>query len=142
MKKNLLLPLAAALASAILFVGCNRDEPEPVAEPADTAVVPTDTAPADTATPPADVAATPPGGTGESTAPMPTTQPMPTATDSGRGFADLDTNKDGGVTRDELDDTEMLDQHFGDADTDGNGSLSQAEVDAHRAKMTAQPPAG
>ena len=141
MKPNL-LALTTALAGALLFVGCDRDD-APAAEPADTAVAPADTMPADTTAPPppTDVAATPPGGTGEPTAPMPTSPP-PTVTDSGRGFADMDTNKDGGLTRDELDDADMLDQHFGDADTDGNGALSQAEVDAHRAKMTATPPAG
>ena len=54
-------------------------------------------------------------------------------------FADMDKNKDGGVSKDELADTEMLHQHFAEADKDGNGSLSQAEVDGHRAAMAAKP---
>lgn len=59
--------------------------------------------------------------------------------DSGMSFADMDTNKDGGIAQDELASTEMLAQHFTRADTDGDGKLSQAEVDKYRADMAAAP---
>ena len=51
----------------------------------------------------------------------------------------MDKNKDGGITKDELADTEMLSQHFATADKDGDGKLSKSEVDAHRAEMMAKP---
>ncbi|MEO5630229.1 MAG: hypothetical protein ABIQ62_10755 [Thermomonas sp.] len=54
-------------------------------------------------------------------------------------FADMDKNHDGGVTHDEMMDTEMLHQHFSVADADGDGKLSEAEVIKHRADMAAAP---
>lgn len=54
-----------------------------------------------------------------------------------RMFADMDKNKDGSVTPDEMMDSEMLHQHFSVADSDGNGMLSEAEVIKHRADMAA-----
>ena len=54
-------------------------------------------------------------------------------------FADLDKNHDGGITPDEMMDTEMLHQHFSVADADGDGKLSEAEVIKHRADMAAAP---
>lgn len=65
--------------------------------------------------------------------------PAPVPMDSGMSFADMDKNKDGGVSKDELAETEMLHQHFSTADKDGDGKLSQAEVDGHRADMAAKP---
>lgn len=59
--------------------------------------------------------------------------------DPGQPFSDMDTNKDGMLSKDELAGNEMLTQHFVQADTDGNGSLSQAEVDSHRAAMAGKP---
>ena len=56
-----------------------------------------------------------------------------------RMFADMDKNHDGGVTPDEMMDTEMLHQHFSVADSDGNGMLSEAEIMKHRADMAAAP---
>ncbi len=54
-------------------------------------------------------------------------------------FAELDKNHDGGVTHDEMMDTEMLHQHFSVADADGDGKLTEAEVIKHRADMAAAP---
>lgn len=65
------------------------------------------------------------------------TAPIPG--DSGMSFADMDKDKDGGIVHQELADTEMLHKHFDDADTDKDGKLSAAEVDAHRAAMAANP---
>jgi hypothetical protein len=122
MKTNNLLILAVALSTTMLLGACNRGDQTP--PPA-----------ADTTTPaePAPMPAEP--------APMPA-EPAPapaTATDSGMSFADMDANKDGGITLDELADTEMLHQHFTQADTNGDGKLSEAEVDKHRADMAAVP---
>lgn len=60
--------------------------------------------------------------------------PKPVMTDS-RSFTEMDRNADGRLTHDELDDAEMLERHFGEADADQDGSLSAAEVDAHRSAM-------
>lgn len=114
------LPLVASIALALLAAACDRDAAAP--EPA---------APAEASAP-----ATPP----PAPAPEPQPDPMPpppgtVPVDSGATFADMDTNKDGGLTLDELAATEMLHQHFAAADTDGDGRLSALEVDAHRAQM-------
>lgn len=58
-----------------------------------------------------------------------------TPLDSGMTFAEMDRDGDGGITRDELDAGEMLYVHFDAADANGDGVLSQAEVDAYRAEM-------
>jgi hypothetical protein len=80
---------------------------------------------ADTA--PADV----PGLPAEPITPAPTMpEPAPPPIDSGMTFVEMDRNSDGGITREELDAGEMLYQHFDVADTNGDGVLSQAEVDA------------
>jgi hypothetical protein len=50
-------------------------------------------------------------------------------------FAELDANADGSVSMDELSPTDMLHQHFSVADADGNGMLSEAEIQQHRADM-------
>lgn len=60
-------------------------------------------------------------------------------TDPGQTFADMDANKDGGLSQDELAGNEMLRAHFSVADKDGNGSLSAAEVEAHRTEMSGRP---
>ncbi|MEO6155878.1 MAG: hypothetical protein ABIP16_09160 [Thermomonas sp.] len=59
--------------------------------------------------------------------------------DSGQSFTDLDKNMDSGVSRDELSPTEMLYQHFNEADTSHNGVLSYAEIERHRMDMTLEP---
>ncbi len=56
-----------------------------------------------------------------------------------KSFADMDKNRDSGVTQDELMDTEMLHQHFSVADSNGDGNLSEAEIMKHRADMAAAP---
>lgn len=117
MKSNAMLPLALALSATLFATACNRATDEtPAAEP----VVESAPAPVEPAPPMPDPAAAP--------------------VDSGMTFAEMDKNGDGGVTHDELASTEMLDQHFSVADTDGDGTLTSAEVDAHRAAM-GEPPA-
>jgi type IV secretory pathway VirB10-like protein len=120
MKKNNLLILAVALSTTMLLGACNRSHDETPPPAADT------TTPAEPAPMPAE--------------PAPAPAPAPAAaTDSGMSFADMDKNKDGGVTPDELADTEMLHQHFSEADTNSDGKLSEAEVGKHRADMAAAP---
>ena len=117
MKRNNPLLLVLAIATALALAACARDEAPDV----DTAATPM--------TEPAPVAPEP----------MP---PAPMATppvDSGMSFADMDKNGDGKILREELAESEMLYQHFSVADTDGNGELSEAEVEQHRADMAASP---
>jgi len=125
------LILIFAVATALSFTACDRPEtPDvdttatPAPEPAPPAAMPEPTTPEPATVP-------------EPTPPAPTTAATPT--DSGKSFAELDKNGDGGVSRDELADTEMLHQHFSEADTDKNGKLSSAEVEKHRADMAAMP---
>lgn len=120
MKPNYLLMLPLTLSSVLFMTACNR-APVPV-EPAPPADSPMAAEPAPAPMTPAD------------TAPV-----APAMMDSGMSFADMDKNSDGGITHDEVSDTEMLGQHFTMADTDGDGKLSQAEVDKHRADMAAMP---
>lgn len=115
-KNNPLLSLFA-MTTALALTACNR-EPTP---DVDTAATPT--------TPAVEAAPAP--------EPMPPTPAVPV--DSGMTFAAMDKNSDGGVSQDELADTEMLHQHFSVADTDKDGKLSSAEVDKHRADMAAMP---
>jgi len=112
MKTNDYRLLALAAASAVFLAAC-------------------------AATPEADTEATTPtsGPDATASATMAPARPI----DQGQTFADMDTNKDGSLTQDEVAGNEMLTQHFTQADTDGNGSLSQAEVDAHRAEMAGKP---
>lgn len=122
MKSHTMLPLALALSVALFATACNRDaDTVPAAEPAVEPAVEPAPAPAEPAPP------TP--------APAPAAAPV----DSGMTFAAMDKNGDGGIAADELADTEMLHHHFSVADTDGDGKLSSAEVDAHRAEMAAAP---
>ena len=128
MKKNNLLMLAVALSTTMVLGACNRDAGTPPPA-ADTTTPAADTTmPAEPAPMPAETAPAEP-------APAPAAAPV----DSGMSFADMDKNKDGGISLDELANTEMLYQHFSVADTDGDGKLSQAEVDKHRADMAAAP---
>lgn len=115
MKRNNPLLLVIAMATTLSLAACARDE-----------------------TPDVDIAATP------ATEPAPAESMPPAATpatpvDSGMSFADMDQDGDGGVRREELAESEMLYQHFSVADTDGNGQLSEAEVEQHRADMAASP---
>ncbi|HEY0660371.1 MAG TPA: EF-hand domain-containing protein [Lysobacter sp.] len=122
MKQKTLPILTVVLATAVLAVACKKPEETPAAIPP----AATEPAPAPAVTEPVPV-------------PAPETPPPATATDSGMSFDDMDKNKDGGITKDELADTEMLSQHFAAADKDGDGKLSKPEVDAHRAEMAAPP---
>lgn len=54
-------------------------------------------------------------------------------------FTDLDKNMDSGITRDELATSEMLYQHFNEADTSRDGKLSVAELERHRMDMAMEP---
>lgn len=116
MKSTAMLPLALALSVTLFATACNRGADDtPAAEP---------------------VGAYAPAAV-EPAPPMP--EPAAAPVDSGMSFADMDKNADAGIAQDELADTEMLYQHFSVADTDGDGKLSSAEVDAHRAAMAAPP---
>lgn len=117
MKRNNPLLLVPAIATALSLAAC---APAPTPE-VDTAASPM-TEPAPAATEPMPSAATP-------------APPM----DSGMSFAEMDKDGDGNVLREELAESEMLYQHFSVADSDGNGQLSEAEVEQHRADMAASP---
>jgi len=56
-----------------------------------------------------------------------------------RPFAELDKNLDGQLTKDELPASTMHSRHFAKIDADGNGRLSNAEVDKHLADMGMKP---
>lgn len=115
-KHSLMLALLVPLA---MLSACNRHDADDVA-PAPAA---------DTAMPPPDAAPAP--------APM-APSAMSAAAMGETPFADLDTNHDGSLTKDELPDGEMLKDHFSKADTNGDGKLSEAEVAQHRAAMAAE----
>lgn len=63
--------------------------------------------------------------------PAPMGQSMP----AWKSFASLDKNNDGYLTHKELPSTDMLDEHFAEADANHDGKLSKVEVEQHRAKM-------
>ncbi len=123
--------LAVLIPGLAVLAGCNDRDADDTAAPVATTPAPADTTPA---------------------APMPA-DPMPAAdmpADSmsdhdmaamGKemSFADMDKNHDGGVTHEEMMDTDMLHQHFSVADADGDGKLSEAEIVKHRADMAAAP---
>ncbi len=114
----LLIPLLAAMSAC---KGKDADDAAPAPVPA-----------ADATTPPPDAATAP--------APM-AAGAMPAAAAGDTPFADLDTNHDGSLTKDELPDGEMLKDHFSKADTNGDGKLSETEAASHRAEMAAATPA-
>jgi hypothetical protein len=123
MKQKTLPILVVLLATAVLAVACKKTEETTITPPAATEPAP---APAPEAPPPA-------------TEPMPAATPPAEAVDSGMSFDEMDKNKDGGITKDELADAEMLSQHFATADKDGDGKLSKSEVEGHRAEMAGKP---
>ncbi|WP_159015640.1 EF-hand domain-containing protein [Cognatiluteimonas profundi] len=134
MKTSNRLLLAVALSSALLMTACNRGNDNDADDAAATAAS-ADTTPAPaTSAMPADSTVAPASGASVAPAASATTP-----VDSGLAFAAMDKNGDGGISKDELADTEMLYQHFSAADTDGDGKLSSAEVDTHRAEMAAKP---
>lgn len=119
MKPNNLLILALAISSAFLVTACNRDRDAAPAADTTTAAPATEPAPAPS--------------------PMPEPAAPAAVVDSGMPFDAMDKNVDGGIAPDELAPTEMLHQHFTQADTDQDGKLSPAEVEKHRADMAAAP---
>lgn len=139
MKAQNKLFLAMALSSALLVTACNRNDND-ADDAAATAASADTTAPADTM--PASATTAMPADSTVAPAPGASVAPAASATtpvDSGLAFAAMDKNGDGGISKDELADTEMLYQHFSAADTDGDGKLSAAEVETHRAEMAAKP---
>lgn len=122
MKSNKLLILAFAVSSALAVSACHRDEADE-ADHAAAVVAPAPAAPASVVAP---VAST-------------VTASTAATVDSGLSFAAMDLNHDGFITPDELHDNEMLKQHFKQADTNGDGKLSEDEVAKHRAAMAAKP---
>jgi hypothetical protein len=143
--------LAVALAAATFAGGCSRsdrtadntygNEPAKATPDEPTTAAPTSTA-AGTNTAATDTTGTQPAATSPApTTTAPTTAPAGpvTTADATTPFDDLDTNKDGGLSRDELPATNPLLQDFSTADKDGNGTLSRSEIDEQRGKM---PPGG
>lgn len=122
MKSNKLLILAFAVSGALAVSACHRDEADE-ADHAAAVVAPAPAAPASIVAPAASTVIA-------STAAL---------VDSGLSFAAMDLNHDGFITADELHDNEMLKQHFKEADTNGDGKLSEDEVAKHRAAMAAKP---
>lgn len=119
--------LPGLLLSALLLGACDRDRPATGADAPGVADEPVATG-SDEQVP------VPP--------PRPQVQaPVPVKPDSGLSFTDLDKNMDSGVTRDELPTSEMLHQHFNEADTSRDGKLSYAEIERHRMDMTLEPQA-
>lgn len=135
MKAQTSLILAVALSSALFASACHRDNDSDEAATAATPAPATVAAPAEATPPPATTTAEPAPASTAAAPAASTTSPV----DSGLAFAAMDKNGDGGISKDELSDTEMLYQHFSAADTDGNGKLSSEEVDTHRAEMAAKP---
>lgn len=125
----LLMPGLAMLAA------CDRNKPAtdeaatpPAAAPADTGTTPpADNAMSSDTTPPADNMQ---GDAGQDNSGM---------TGGDKTFAEMDKNHDGSVTKDELDPSDMLYQHFSVADANGDGKLSEDEIAKHRADMAANP---
>jgi hypothetical protein len=117
--------LAALIPGLALLTACNRNvddtNPTPTAE--------TTPAPAATDTAPPEPTPTEPMPAETAPAAMP-------STGSELAFADMDKNHDGGITKDELADSDTLYEHFSAADSDGDGKLSEAEVSKHRAEMS------
>lgn len=124
--KNVHAVLPGLVLSAFLLGACDRDRPAtgadaPAVAPESVADRGDELAPAP---PPPRVPAT-----------------VPVKPDSGQSFTDLDKNMDSGISRDELAPTEMLYQHFNEADSSGDGKLSYAEMERHRADMGMDPQA-
>lgn len=86
-------------------------------------------------TPTTDDAATP------QTAPTGQTQPAPTAEPKQVTWADLDTDKDGSLTKTEVATVPALNQVFDQADADADGKLTADEYKAFASKE-AQPAPG
>ena len=150
-RDKILLPLA--IAAVLATAACNREATDAdaagdtaVTEPAatDPAAAPADpmaTAPA--APPPADGMATDPNDPNAMAGAQPMTPPpsgtAAMATTSTASVSGMDKNADGGLSMEELPAGDMLRDHFSTADGDGNGMLSQAEIDKHNSDMASKP---
>ncbi|MEJ7746260.1 MAG: hypothetical protein WKF61_05825 [Luteimonas sp.] len=122
--------LPGLVLSALLLGACDRDRPATGAD-----------APGVNAEPVGSSATR-----SDEQAPVPRPRPrmqatVPAKPDSGLSFTDLDKNMDSGISREELPITQMLHQHFNEADTSGDGRLSYAEVERHRLDMGMEPQA-
>ena len=123
MKSHNPLFRAVALSAALVIVGCGPDRP-PGGDGMRTVQAEASSTNEPTAEP----------------YPAPRQQPgAPVVRDSGMSFTDMDKNMDSGITRDELAETEMLRKHFNEADTNGDGQLSVAEVERYRSDMAGEP---
>lgn len=110
--------LAMLIPGLTVLAACSRNDADDVAAPVTTTTpAPADSMPAQ---------------------PM-SADPMPAMGNNEMSFADMDKNRDGGVTHDEMSDADMLHQHFSVADTNGDNKLSDAEITKHRADMAAAP---
>lgn len=118
LNKHTLL-LAVLIPGLAGLTACSRNDADDVAAPATTT-----TAPAGADAMPAQ--------------PMPA-NPNPPMGTTELSFAEMDKNSDGGVTHDEMSDADMLHQHFSVADSNGDNTLSEAEIMKHRADMAAAP---
>ena len=133
---------AAGLVTTVLATACTRDDD--TAATADT--YPAATEPVTTPDTSAPATAQSPTTTADASANTPAdpaTTPVPPAATTGSAtmaFDELDKNNDGAISPDELSETDSLRQNFPAADTDANGSLSQIELEAHRA--TTRTPGG
>ncbi len=122
---NKMLLLSLAASASLLLGACDRNEAvEPEAD-----MSPMAADPAMTPEPMAD------GMPMDDAMPMDGAMPM----DDTMSFAEMDKNGDGGIMQDELPSTAMLHMHFTVADADGDGKLTAAEVDKHRADMAMVP---
>jgi hypothetical protein len=111
MRFNKTIALACAISAAVAISGCHRDEADE---------------------------------TDHATATIPAPAPAPastisSATPSTQPFDQMDKNHDGGITSDELDDSNPLKQHFPEADTNGDGKLSPDEVTKYNGESSAKP---
>jgi hypothetical protein len=141
MKLGNLSVLGVALATAFAATACNRSDDTASTygnEPATSTAKPaTETTP-----PPATTAGTETAATDTTTATeaAPAAAPTTTLADAATSFDDMDINKDGSLSQDELTDSHPLRQAFTVVDSDGNGMLSRSEVDGYRSRMS--PPGG
>jgi hypothetical protein len=162
--KNTKLMLPFAIAMVLATAACNREADDAAttddttatdttAETADTGAMGTTdgTATDSMAT---DPAAPPPPTDGTMTTDPAATSPTPTdpaamgtppAAGASAGAAMSvsanDKNADGGLSMEELPAGDALRDQFSTADADGNGMLSQAEIDKHMSSMQSNQPA-
>jgi len=130
--KSCLVATGVALALAAGAAAAQSGTSQPPEQPP-TAIPPT-------SAPPPDQQANPPAGstsvpTPQSPATPTDRAPMATATSPTQiaTFADLDINKDSGLTKDEVIGDQTLSNSFATYDTNGDGKLSQEEFAKYKA---------